>query len=135
MLRRQNGVIDNLVWFLIDIIHFKHCFCMNITSMKTMASNGLWLLSGIKTTQMLAGTVFIVANRCCIFTCCKLYATLQVILLVPWLPCSDTTSSVGLPALCSTCFTNLSASLLYAIATPTLIYHHIAANAAFSVRL
>jgi hypothetical protein len=39
----------------------------------------------------LAGIVPIVANRPCLSTHYKLYATLQVTLLVHWLPCADTT--------------------------------------------
>jgi hypothetical protein len=39
----------------------------------------------------MAGTVPIVAKRPCLSTHYNLYATLQVTLLVNWLPCADTT--------------------------------------------
>jgi hypothetical protein len=59
----------------------------------------------------LAGTVPIVANRPCLSTHYILYATLQVTLLVHWLPCAYTTHQKEPASSVITCFTSQSASL------------------------
>jgi hypothetical protein len=62
--------------------------------------------------EISSGTVSIIANRPCLPTHYKLYATLQVTLLVHWLPCADTTHPKEPASSVFACFTSLSASLL-----------------------
>jgi hypothetical protein len=60
----------------------------------------------------LAGTVPIVANRPCLSSQYELYATLQVTLLVHWLPCAYTAHPKEPARSVIACFTSQSASLL-----------------------
>jgi hypothetical protein len=89
----------------------------------------------------LAGTVFIVANRPCLPTHYKLYATLQVTLLVHWLPSAYTTHPKEPASSVFACFTRPTASLLVQAKfyPDPLPYPQrnplIAANAALFVRL